>query len=441
MSTRNPRYDERVASEDSENVPIVSGQKIGDKENQSLLGNDPKYSTEDLYRNFFVMSAAFAVNHGCVVACLAYASTELGNEMGSVGSGILYVCYAVTAFFVSKPLVTTLGPKLGLFAGVFGYFIYVLGFCIAVASKYIFVDAAWLVSSISAAIGGIAGGLLWTAQGRYFSRHAKLYSESSGIPVEKVNATFAGVFATMFLGLEMCTKLLGTVIFLMVPAGASFLVFSLYTAASLVACVFVAGLDDLDDKPTWDFSYQTVSYHAGAAARLVWLDGRMALIVPFQLAFGFCSSFVPYYVFGTVIAGSDSLGSSYVGLLSALIVLTGASMAIPSAWAANKFGKPLVMTVGGLCLAYTGFAFFIFSDAQLGTWAAIVPLLIIYGIGRGTWVSSFLSFHERRPLFLLNCRAIFIPHRSRYSRLSHVCLRLGENTVLPSFIDTIICFF
>ena len=388
MSRPSERYIDEVPSADSESVPIVSGQKLDNRENQSLLGNDPKYSTETLYRNFFVMSAAFSINHGCVVACLAYASTELGNEMGSVGSGILYVCYAITAFLVSKPLVTMLGPKYGLLAGVFGYFIYVSGFCIAVLSRLVFVDAAWVVSMVSAAIGGFAGGLLWTAQGRYFSRHAKLYSESSGIPVEKVNATFAGVFATMFLGLEMCTKLLGTVIFLMVPAGASFLVFSLYTAASLVACVMVAGLDDLDDDGTWDFSYQSISYNAGAAARLVWLDGRMALIVPFQLAFGFCSSFVPYYIFGTVITGSDSLGSSYVGLLSALIVLTGASMAIPSAWAANKFGKPLVMTVGGLCLAYTGFAFFVFSNDTLGTWAAIIPLLIVYGIGRGTWVSE-----------------------------------------------------
>jgi hypothetical protein len=46
-------------------------------------------------------------------------------------------------------------------------------------------------------------------------------------------------------------------------------------------------------------------------------------MLPFQIAFGFTSSFVPYYILGTVIADSDSLGSTYVGLLSAIIVLTG----------------------------------------------------------------------------------------------------------------------
>jgi hypothetical protein len=36
-----------------------------------------------------------------------------------------------------------------------------------------------------------------------------------------------------------------------------------------------------------------------------------------------------------------------VGLLSAIIVLTGATMAIPAAWAANNYGKPVVMVIGG----------------------------------------------------------------------------------------------
>ena len=99
-------------------------------------------------------------------------------------------------------------------------------------------------------------------------------------------------------------------------------------------------LDDLDIKPTYDFSYKTVidtimeylssylnnyiydylsltntytlsisifvfptsylqvSKCAGATAKLVYTEPRLALIVPYQLAFGFASSFVPFYVFG-----------------------------------------------------------------------------------------------------------------------------------------------
>jgi fucose permease len=92
---------------------------------------------------------------------------------------------------------------------------------------------------------------------------------------------------------------------------------------------------------------------------------------------------------GTVV--SDYIGTTYVGLLSALIVLAGASTAVPSAYLANAIGKPFVMTVGGSCMAFAGFAFYFFTDAQLGTWTMIVVYLTIYGLGRGTWVSFYSS--------------------------------------------------
>jgi len=94
--------------------------------------------------------------------------------------------------------------------------------------------------------------------------------------------------------------------------------------------------------------YDVISKNTLAAGNLIYNDKRLALMIPFQVAFGLTSSFVPYYVFGTVVAGSATLGSTYVGLLSAIIVLTGATMAMPSAWMANKLGKPFVMTIGTL---------------------------------------------------------------------------------------------
>jgi hypothetical protein len=46
------------------------------------------------------------------------------------------------------------------------------------------------------------------------------------------------------------------------------------------------------------------------------------------------------------------------------------------------------MTIGGFCLAYAGFALFVSSDDSLGTWKMIVPYLVIYGVGRGTWENT-----------------------------------------------------
>lgn len=366
-----------------------------------------------IWRNFIVMCLAFSFNHGCVVSCLAYSTTELGSDLGGYGSGCLYVFYALTAFFLSKPVVSMIGPRLGLFAGTAGYCVYVGGFLFAILVVDI-PQLAWPVFLTSASVGGIAGGLLWTSQGRYFARNAKVYAEITGEEVSKVNATFAGVFATSYLGLEMVTKVLATVVFLTAPGKAPFIIFSIYTALAVLSAMVILTLSTLEEHGTWDWSFSTISANVGAAASLVYEDARLALLLPFQIAFGFASSFVPYYVFGTVIAGSSALGSEWVGLLSAVIVLTGSAMALPSAWAANKFGKPLVMSIGGLCLAFTGLVFFIFTNeqvgfslipffyfptyhspfsppytnVQLGTWKFIVPLLAIYGMGRGTWENT-----------------------------------------------------
>eukprot|EP01038_Epipyxis_sp_PR26KG_P005980 gene5980-8236_t len=370
---------------DYEVEPLLSNPlgKLGDDHNLSS-GNNQDRRDRSLYRNFLLMCIAFSVNHGCVVSCLAYATTMLGDKLGGYGSGCLYVFYALTAFLLSKPTVMMVGPKNGLLLGVCGYCIYVGGFLFAIIVPAI----APPVFLLAACIGGIAGGLLWPSQGRYFARNAKLYSEASDIPVEKINSVFAGIFATSYLGLETVTKVLATILFLVFPDSASYIIFTLYAILALLACVVILSLSDLEERGTWDFSYESIMVNALSSSKVIMEDIRLALMLPFQIAFGFCSSFVPYYVFGTVIAGSSKLGGTYVGLLSAIIVLTGAAMALPAAWAANVFGKGIVMVGGGLCLAFAGFVFFFLSDAVLGTWIIIIPYLIIYGVGRGTWENT-----------------------------------------------------
>jgi len=68
--------------------------------------NAVKYSPDTLHRNFHAMAVSFSVNHGCVVTCLVYASAILGNNLGSVYSGVLYVCYAITSFLFGKLIIS-----------------------------------------------------------------------------------------------------------------------------------------------------------------------------------------------------------------------------------------------------------------------------------------------------------------------------------------------
>jgi len=63
--------------------PSTSGSK-----SSKISENDAKI----LYKNFIFMCIAFSLNHGCVVSCLTYATTELGDDLGGYGSGALYIC-------------------------------------------------------------------------------------------------------------------------------------------------------------------------------------------------------------------------------------------------------------------------------------------------------------------------------------------------------------
>jgi hypothetical protein len=215
-----------------------------------------------------------------------------------------------------------------------------------------------------------------------------IYLPVSEIPLDVVNSKFAGIFAFSYLGLECVTKLLATVVFIANESSAPSIIFSIYTIIAFLASFGMARIDDLDEHGSWTFDSEVVRANVAATGSLLLSDKRLALMIPFQVAFGLASSFVPFYVFGTVIDESDELGGTYIGLLGSVVVLTGAVIAIPAAWSAEKFGKQLVMTVGGLGLLCAGITFLFLNNDRIGTWAVIIPYLVIYGIGRGTWENT-----------------------------------------------------
>lgn len=159
----------------------------------------------------------------------------------------------------------------------------------------------------------------------------------------------------------------------------------LYTSAVVGSCFVVLTIKSLDIKGNGDISYRSISREAGAVARLAWKDKRLTMLLPFQLAFGFTSAFIPYYIFGTVVVNSPHLGIRAVGVLSSLIVLVGALSAIPAAYMSNMVGKPYVIVIGGACITIVGLFIFALSDQGLGIWMTMIPLVSVYGLGRGVW--------------------------------------------------------
>lgn len=183
-------------------------------------------------------------------------------------------------------------------------------------------------------------------------------------------------------------------IFLISPAngvsssGAAFIVFSLYTCVAILALCFMTQLDSLGEVGTWRFDSLALWQDALGTSLMLVSEPLLMLLVPVQFAFGFACSFVNYYVFGTIIADSVHLGSSYIGALSALVCFSGAVMAIPAGWVAKAHGKVGLMITGGLCLAAVGAGVLLRSNAQLSDWGPITIYLVIYGVGRGIWENT-----------------------------------------------------
>jgi hypothetical protein len=273
--------------------------------------------------------------------------------------------------------------------GTYGYAVYIFGFLIALLSPDII---AWPVFILASMIGGCAGGLLWTAQGDYFTRESQFYALEQDISVEEATGVFAGIFATAYLGIETITKVLATLIFIVADddGAARAIVFVTYTIFAVISCVGITHISTVGATGSFDNVYRRGwnVIKATDPLNLIRTDSKILYLLPYQMAFGFATSLLIYYIFGTIVADSDDLGESYVGLLSAIIVIVGTFMSIPSGQLSAVIGKSPLMVTGGICFSLMGGTLLMASDSTLGTWGGIIPLLCLQGVGRGIWEAT-----------------------------------------------------
>jgi hypothetical protein len=258
-----------------------------------------------------------------------------------------------------------------------------MGFLLSVVSQ----SSAWGIFPIASIIGGVSGGILWTAQGKYFAANAILYADAVDKPVEEINTQFAGIFAAIYLGLEMVAGLIASGVYFGMDDYANAVVFSVYAMIAVVSVLGMLFISNLDEYGTWEFDYEDAIANATSTARLLREDSRLLLMMPYQVTFGLVSTFVPFYIFGTVVSDSDNLGEEYVGILAAVTVFAGAAVALPAAEVAKYRGKPVVMVFGAICMSMVGFVLYFVKDRSLERWRVMIPYMLIYGMGRGIWVS------------------------------------------------------
>eukprot|EP01063_Lacrimia_lanifica_P027779 TRINITY_DN3951_c0_g3_i1.p1 TRINITY_DN3951_c0_g3~~TRINITY_DN3951_c0_g3_i1.p1 ORF type:complete len:507 (+),score=190.98 TRINITY_DN3951_c0_g3_i1:109-1521(+) len=369
--------------------------------------------------NFCLMTTFFALNHGTVTAVIPLASPEFGNDLGVLSLGVLYGFYTLSALFASTYVVEHLGQKWSLMGGCATYTLYVLGNLLGVLTHG---WLRWFVVIVGGAFGGMAAGFLWTAQGGYFAGAAKAYAAAKQMEEKDATAFMSALFAAVYLALEVIIKIMSSVVVYGVchadwkgsfltgecPETAehqkwrgiviTYIVFTCIAVASTVGMSFIKSFDPPAKKPGAEGA--SLMRKAMAAIEIMIKRPEIMLLGMFNVQFGVTSAYLNSYVTGTIIGGPGSaLGKDKVGYFTAIIPLVAAGFAFPLAWItdAMKGDKTVGMVIG--MSAWLGFGLvFLLTDvlhwgeedalvSRLDSWGALVPLFVVFGIGRSCWES------------------------------------------------------
>ena len=138
------------------------------------------------------MSVSFAGLEGCIIASINLGAALMQPALAGSVNAVLFGCFSVGTL-LAPAVVRRLGAKHAMVVSMTLYTLYLLPF--------IWVEAVSL--HVAAVVGGLAGSVLWTAQGVYFTRNAVAYATEmgpgSGASGEsKAISLFAGIFAVVF---------------------------------------------------------------------------------------------------------------------------------------------------------------------------------------------------------------------------------------------------
>lgn len=335
-----------------------------------------------LFLNFLIMMFCFAINHATVTALIALASQPsiLGSTLGGYSSGTLYIFYTFSAMTVTAWIVQKLGGKNGLASGLFLYCFYVVSFLIAAKVPSI----KWYAALIGSSIGGVGAGWLWTAQGVYFSMTAEYFSKARGVDLQEANSLLAGLFSTMYVGLELLLKNGSSLLEMLGGNDLVYTVFSIAAFASAILLfVFCRKFPAKSEDAKAKLSFKKISL----ALSFLSTNRKMQYLVPFEITFGFISAYVNNYVNGNVLEAA--IGTGNVGYMSSVLPGVATVLSLPYSKLANVIGKKWLMIWGTVCwIAIAVSIAFPSQDQIISMKWGLVYLYILAGSGRAVFEAT-----------------------------------------------------
>lgn len=257
-------------------TPRGSYQRLSMNAEEVTPTADPVAARKTLL-NFVLMSFLFSANHGCVVACLALATSRLGST-GALQSGILYIAYTASALLGATYITKRAGARNALWLGMSLYCAYVG--CFWVATLFQRLEYQRLAAYVGAAIGGIGAGFLWTAQGSYFGQASEEHAQWLQQPVSISTSYFAGIFAFLYLAEEVMFRLLSSILAGVASWETIFGVYTIVTLLSTMAMPILRNYPSSDDSETANnVGNVSTFYKVTVALQLLWKDPKMKYMV------------------------------------------------------------------------------------------------------------------------------------------------------------------
>ena len=371
--------------------------------------------------NFILMSILFSTNHASVVACLGLATSQLGSA-GAWQSSILYLTYTGSAVLGATLAVKKFGSRDSLIWGMLLYFIYTACFSFAIMLRN-YAVLSNIAVGLGGALGGIGGGVLWTAEGAYFSSAAEEHSALLVLPLSDSTALFAGIFAFIYLIAEVGLKSLSSILIELfkVPWPVIFLVYTTLTLLSTFMMIFVK-------RYPWDSAARSgvsALHKATAALQLIRIDPKMKYMIGLNASFGFASAFLNSYVNGDVVNEVlDDPDSTYLGYLTAWLSAVAALMSLVFAPLAQRVGKGPILILGSACFCCVALPFLIFPDVSTWSWRALVMIYTLHGTGRATFEGTLKATF-----------ADFFPYEKE-GAFANIILMNGMSSAIGYFLST-----
>jgi len=383
---------------------------------------------------FVFMTVSFSIQHGCITAVIGLSTSDFPDHIASAANAMLYAVYGVSAVLLTVPFLAYLGEKwtMCLASGLFTAYVIAFGI---VSSVQLPEKAKYIILLTGSFIAGIGAGGIWTSQGTYFGRTAKLHAEATGQKREDVNSFFAAIFTSIFLFFAMLMNLVSTVVQHMYGRKGRPFVFIFYSVVAVVSVIGLCFVHDLPrpkpESPGEKDAPESALWLAFKKLReikVVCTDPKLWLIGPFCWIGGICLPFLASYLNGEL--AKQSLGAKNIGVLISIPPAYAALVAVPYSYLSRKFGKCAFLLSSSAAYMAVGFlGLLVPQKLQEHPWIAFVGLQLLFGHVRAVFYAiNNAVFADFFPKAQAGAFAMLNVYSSVSTSSGYLVFALGHNT-------------